>query len=75
MASEAPFCADTLAFEQWLQWMFLPRMQQMLEQDHPLPERCGLLPMGEQGLLHLGRRRVELLHLLEQIDHLVQSAQ
>ncbi|MEB3733798.1 YqcC family protein [Halopseudomonas pachastrellae] len=22
LASEAPFCADTLAFEQWLQWVF-----------------------------------------------------
>lgn len=75
MASQAPFCADTLAFEEWLQWVFLPRVQHMLDQAHPLPDQCGLKPMGEQSLLHLGRRRVELMVLLEQIDHLVQSAQ
>ena len=75
MASQVPFCADTLAYEQWLQWVFLPRMQQILEHSSPLPARCGLRPMGEQSLQHLGRRRVDLLVVLEQIDYLVQSAQ
>lgn len=75
MASRLPFCADTLAFEQWLQWIFLPRMQQLLDQSQPLPARCGLKPMGEQSLQHLGRRRFDLLAVLERIDHLVQSAQ
>ncbi|TVP90225.1 MAG: YqcC family protein [Pseudomonadaceae bacterium] len=75
IASQLPFCADTLAFEEWLQWVFLPRLQGMLDQAQPLPSQCGLRPMGEQSLLHLGRRRVDLLRLLEQIDHQVQSAQ
>ena len=28
--STQPFCIDTLRFEQWLQWVFLPRMLQIL---------------------------------------------
>ncbi|WP_258876037.1 YqcC family protein, partial [Pseudomonas aeruginosa] len=27
LASPEPFCVDTLALEQWLQWIFLPRMK------------------------------------------------
>ena len=27
LASVEPFCVDTLRFEQWLQWIFLPRMK------------------------------------------------
>ena len=37
LASQQPFCVDTLAFEQWLQWIFLPRMKQLLESAAALP--------------------------------------
>lgn len=32
LASREPFCVDTLEFQQWLQWIFLPRMKVILEQ-------------------------------------------
>ena len=35
LASQEPFCVDTLTFEQWLQWIFLPRMKQLLEAGAP----------------------------------------
>ncbi|WP_231701661.1 YqcC family protein [Halopseudomonas salegens] len=75
LASQTPFCADTLAFEEWLQWVFIPRVNSILDRGEPLPDRCALRPMGEQALMRLGRRRVDLLVLLGQIDHQVQSAQ
>ena len=47
LASQTPFAVDTLRFEQWLQWIFLPRMTQILEQGHPLPNASGILVMAE----------------------------
>lgn len=38
LASPEPFCVDTLALEQWLQWIFLPRMKLILESDSALPQ-------------------------------------
>ena len=68
LASDAPFCADTLAFEQWLQWVFIPHVNQLLANGSPLPGPCALRPMGEQAFLHLGRRQTDLLAVLARID-------
>lgn len=43
LASTQPFAIDTLAFEQWLQWLFLPKMYQMIQQGN-LPLRCDIAP-------------------------------
>lgn len=47
LASPEPFCIDTLEFAQWLQWIFLPKMKIILEQDLPLPNASGILEMAE----------------------------
>ncbi|RFQ09873.1 pseudouridine synthase, partial [Pseudomonas sp. ATCC 13867] len=31
LSSQEPFCVDTLALEEWLQWIFLPRMKLIIE--------------------------------------------
>ncbi len=49
LASPEPFCVDTLALEQWLQWIFLPRMKLILESDSALPQASGILAMAEVG--------------------------
>lgn len=48
LASVAPFCVDTLGFEEWLQWIFLPRMRQILQQRGRVPAAL-LGPMAEQS--------------------------
>lgn len=30
LASTEPFCVDTLPFEQWLQWVFIPKMTTLI---------------------------------------------
>ena len=57
-----------LAFEQWLQWVFIPQVEQLLATGAPLPGPCALRPMGEQAFVHLGRRQVDLLAVLARID-------
>lgn len=77
LASREPFCVDTLDFESWLQWIFIPRMAQIIESGATLPAGCHIQPMGEEAFAHLGRRRVELVTILGRIDRaaaqLVQS--
>lgn len=69
LASSAPFCVDTLPFEQWLQWVLLPRMKQIVEQEWPLPTVSGLGPMAE--VAYAGRPLAGLIEALERFDQLL----
>lgn len=70
LASREPFCVDTLAFEGWLQWVFIPRMAQIVESGGVMPAGCNIQPMGEEVFAHLGRRGAELLAILGRIDRI-----
>jgi uncharacterized protein YqcC (DUF446 family) len=48
LASTEPFCVDTLTLPQWLQFIFIPALYQMLEAEQALPDRCGIAPMAEE---------------------------
>lgn len=68
--SQEPFCVDTLAFEQWLQWIFLPRMKQLLEAGAALPSVSGIQPMAEQvygGQIEKARALIKLLGEFDQM--------
>ena len=54
LASDQPFCVDTLTLPQWLQFVLLPTLYGMLEEGQTLPERCGIAPMAEGRLLRPG---------------------
>src|SRR6187431_39711 len=54
LASEQPFAIDTMTFPQWLQFIFLPRIHFMIEQQMQLPGNCGIAPMAEQYFSVLG---------------------
>ena len=74
LASVEPFCVDTMAFEHWLQWVFLVRMKAIIEQGMTLPEVSGIRPMAEmafQGRLAQAR---SLLTVLEGFDQLIGGA-
>ena len=43
-----PFCLDTMSFEQWLQFVLLPRLKQLVEDGQPLPTVSGVAPMAEE---------------------------
>ena len=48
LASTEPFAIDKLSFNQWLQFIFLPRMAEILESTSALPESCSVAPMAEE---------------------------
>jgi uncharacterized protein YqcC (DUF446 family) len=66
--SSAPFCHDTLAFHQWLQWVFIPRARQLIAHRAPLPGECNIAPMAEVSYAEAGWNSDELIELLRAID-------
>lgn len=50
LQSREPFSVDRLDFNQWLQFIFLPRMYQCIEAQQPLPRACSIAPMAEESL-------------------------
>ncbi|MEZ5530222.1 MAG: YqcC family protein [Porticoccaceae bacterium] len=71
LASTQPFAVDTLAFEAWLQFIFLPRMRQLLDSGSRLPEACAIAPMAEEYFRLQGREAETLITLLAEIDCLL----
>ena len=71
LASQQPFCVDQLSFEQWLQWIFLPRMHDIVETNKPLPTQSAIYEYAEECLRHHGGESAHLLALLKRFDELV----
>ncbi|MDM9653083.1 YqcC family protein [Pseudomonas mendocina] len=71
LASPEPFCVDTLTFEQWLQWIFLPRMKVLLESGAALPSVSGIQAMGEMVYRQQPGIARRLLELLGEFDRLL----
>jgi uncharacterized protein YqcC (DUF446 family) len=71
LRSTLPFCTDTLDFEAWLQWVFIPQMRQLLAVDAPLPRACAIAPMVELSFRDRELRTVGLQQVLVSIDELV----
>lgn len=67
LASVQPFCCDTLAFEQWVQWVLLSRLRALIEGKLPLPTNAAIAPMAEE--VWCGQPRFEsVTALLRKLD-------
>jgi len=71
LMSEQPFAIDTMTFPQWLQFIFLPRMYFIIEQQLQLPANCGIAPMAEQYFSVLRLPSSTLIAHLQKIDKLL----
>mgnify|MGYP000597378316 CR=1 FL=1 len=71
LVSPEPFCLDTLRFEQWLQWIFLPRMKRIIEQQKPLPPRSGIHVYAHEYLRNSDLSTGRLLKLIKRFDDLI----
>lgn len=73
LMSTAPFSADMMAFNEWLQFVFLPQMKVILEQGGGLPLQSQITPMAE--LFFKSNKQAELLvQVLEKFDNLINGA-
>ncbi len=48
LSSTMPFCVDTLDFHQWLQFVMLPKMQALADQQGPFPTACNITAIAEE---------------------------
>lgn len=67
LASQQPFALDTLAPEAWLQWIFIPRMLELISAEQPLPTGFAIAPYFAQ-VWRQNESKLALLPLLESID-------
>lgn len=74
LASTEPFAVDTLRFEEWLQWIFLPRMKHLIEHNHPLPTSSGIRVMAEWVYAQSPNPHSVLLEALGCFDQLIQQS-
>lgn len=73
MASENPFCFDTMPLEEWLQWVFIKQLKAMLEQGERLPERCEITPYAEETWQDDKRPLENLLRIIQALDGAINS--
>ena len=72
LASTQPFCVDTLALSQWLQWLLIPRMRRIFAGEGNLPTRSAIRPYAEDCFEHLDDPSA-LLVLIERFDGLIRG--
>ncbi len=68
LSSTQPFCLDTLAFEQWLQFIFIPRFNWLLSESMDLPASCCVWPMATEAFKDQSVQGILLL--IKKIDGL-----
>ena len=68
LQSTMPFAYDTLRFEQWLQFVFIAKLNGLLAAGHNLPTGSCILPAAELVLAN----HQEVLALIAQVDELLQ---
>lgn len=69
--STMPFCVDTMSLPQWLQFVFLPRMQDIVDRQLPLPAAAGLHQYAEVCFQQQGNAYPALIALLAEIDRFI----
>ncbi|PJG82675.1 YqcC family protein [Caviibacterium pharyngocola] len=70
--STQPFALDTMEADEWLQWIFIPRMYALLEGDLPLPNEIAVVPYIEEALKELDGLQ-ELLDPISEIERLCKA--
>ena len=73
LASRQPFCIDTLSFPQWLQFVFLPRMHALIDEDQPLPAKCAVAPMAELYFAGLPLGATRMIAALAELDRVIEA--
>ena len=66
--SREPFAIDRLSFVQWLQFIFLEKMSQLVRSSQPLPSPMLVLPMAQEYFKSVPGNSVEITDIIGRID-------
>ncbi|MFT2091617.1 YqcC family protein [Paraglaciecola sp. 2405UD69-4] len=68
LGSQLPFACDHMPFENWLQFIFIPKMMAIVISKNELPVNLSLMPIAEQSFV--GRASISnVLEALAEIDN------
>lgn len=72
--SVEPFCIDTMNMQQWLRFVFIVRLDELVERRAEMPAKCEVAPavdvyLAEQGIS--ANNRLLMQKALEEVDRLV----
>lgn len=73
LASQAPFCVDTLSFTQWLQFIYLERMQVLVIERKPLPTASDVASMAALYFAASGGETHPVTQAIAEIDNFITS--
>ncbi len=71
LLSTQPFAVDTLSFTQWLQFIFIPRIRNIIESEGALPQKCDIAPMAEEYFRGQFMLVEDLIQTLNKIDEVI----
>jgi uncharacterized protein YqcC (DUF446 family) len=74
LASVEPFAVDQLSFSQWLQFIFLPRVYDLIESAASLPENSSIAPMAEEFFKAQNTEAAAIILKLAAIDQLINAS-
>jgi len=72
LQSSQPFCMDTLRFTQWLQFVFIVRIKDIIETAAPLPRRSGIVAIAEENFKGVSYDATAIIRSLAQFDALIE---
>lgn len=72
LSSQEPFAIDTLSFNEWLQFLFIPRMKVILEQAGGLPVQSNISPMAEE-YFKSNDKAANLIKAIQEFDQVINS--
>ncbi|NLW05575.1 MAG: YqcC family protein [Pseudomonadaceae bacterium] len=67
--SATPFCVDTMKLEQWLRYVFLPRMRALIDAGKGLPASCAITEQIE--MVFTNNEKAKVMEVTLAIDQLL----
>jgi len=74
LESVVPFCCDHLTLAEWLQFIFIGRLTEVLETGDPLPDACAIAPYAEMVASQGEPVTLELLDCIRALDAAITAA-
>lgn len=66
--SQVPFFVDTMPFEQWLQFVLIPKMTALIAENQQLPTNVAISPMAEEALDIPAPAKKSIIKLIAELD-------
>lgn len=74
LESTQPFCIDTLEFPQWVQFVLLARIRDLIEAGAELPPKSDIAPMAEEYFRPLPQQTDNLVTSIQSLDRIINRA-